>query len=61
MSALKKDILEITKKRGIAYSKREAKAGLSKNFIGNLVHDRSRSPNIDAVMKLAQHMTGREA
>lgn len=53
MSALKKNIIKLTKKYGTAYSKIEAKVGLSKNFISSILHERSRSPNIDAVIKLA--------
>ena len=53
MSKLKENIIKLTKKYGVSYSKLERKAGLSKTFISSILHEKARSPNIDAVMKLA--------
>ena len=53
MGALKKKLLEITKQRSIDYSKIERRAGLSRNFIFNIIHDRSKNPGIYSIVKLA--------
>lgn len=53
MSALKKKILEYTEQNNIDYSKLERKAGLTKNFISNIILEKSKNPGIDSIIKLA--------
>ncbi|NRA73689.1 MAG: helix-turn-helix transcriptional regulator [Rickettsiales bacterium] len=54
MSKLKENITRLTKKYGVSYRKLERKAGLAQNFISNILQEQTRSPNIDAVAKLAK-------
>ena len=50
---LKENIVNIVKQKGLSIRKLEREAGLHKNFISNFLHDKSRNPGIDSIIKIA--------
>ena len=50
---LKENIVNIVKQKGMSIRKLEREAGLHKNFISNFLHDKSRNPGIDSIIKIA--------
>ena len=50
---LKQNIVSIAKKRGLSLRKLEREAGIHKNFISNFLHDKSKNPGIDSIIKIA--------
>lgn len=53
MNNLKEKILEFTRNNHTDYSKLERQAGLTKNFISNIIYGKSKNPGIDSIIKLA--------
>ena len=51
---LKQNIVSIVKQRGLSIHRLERDAGLHKNFIYNLLSDKSKNPGIDSVVKIAE-------
>ncbi len=54
MQQLKDNILTALRSEGLTVRSLEMKAGLSQSFISNFLHDRSKNPGIDAVIKIAE-------
>lgn len=50
---LKENIASIVKQKGWTISKLERDAGLTKNYLSNLLRNKSKNPGIDAVAKIA--------
>ncbi|EKE01129.1 MAG: Helix-turn-helix protein [uncultured bacterium] len=50
---LKQNINAIVKQKGLSIRKLERDAGLHKNFISNLLYDKSKNPGIDSIIKIA--------
>jgi len=50
---LKQNIVDLVKQKGWSVSKLEKNAGLTKNYLSNLLRDKSRNPGIDAIAKIA--------
>ena len=50
---LKQNIVNIVKQKGLSIRKLERDAGLHKNFISNFLHDKSKNPGIDSIIKIA--------
>ena len=53
MDSLKRKIVEFTKDNHSDYSKIERQAGLTKNFISNIIYGKSKNPGIESMIKLA--------
>ena len=51
---LKQNIVAMAKQKGLSISKLERDAGLHKNFISNFLHDKSRNPGIDSIIKISE-------
>lgn len=50
---LKRNIVDIVKQKGISIRRLERDAGLHKNFISNFLHDKSKNPGIDSIIRIA--------
>ena len=50
---LKQNIVAIAKQKGLSIRKLERDAGLHKNFISNFVHDKSKNPGIESIIKIS--------
>ena len=50
---LKQNIVAIAKQKGLSIRKLERDAGLHKNFISNFLHDKSKNPGIDSIIKIS--------
>jgi|GEM_PF-2998327 len=50
---LKVNLLSLAKQKGVSMRKVERDAGLHKNFISNFLHDKSKSPGIESIAKIA--------
>lgn len=51
---LKQNIVTIVKQKGLSIRKLERDAGLHKNFISNFLHDKSKNPGIDSIIRIAE-------
>src|SRR3989304_8946087 len=51
---LKQNIVAIAKQKGLSIRKLERDAGLHKNFISNFLHDKSKNPGIDSIIRIAE-------
>jgi transcriptional regulator with XRE-family HTH domain len=51
---LKQNIVYKTKQKGLSIRKLEIAAGLHKNFVSNFLHDKSRNPGIDSIIKISE-------
>src|SRR3990170_7084578 len=50
---LKQNIVAIAKQKGLSIRKLERDAGLHTNFISNFLHDKSKNPGIESIIKIA--------
>lgn len=51
---LKQNIVNIVKQKGLSIRKLERDAGLHKNYISNFLHNKSKNPGIDSIIKIAE-------
>ena len=51
---LKQNIVTMVKQKGLSIRKLERDAGLHKNFISNFLHDKSKNPGIDSIIRIAE-------
>jgi len=52
-SKLKQNILTLIKQKDLSARKLERDAGLHKNYIANFLHDKSKNPGIESIIKIA--------
>ncbi len=50
---LKQNIVGLVKQKGLSISWLEREAGLHKNFISNFLHNKSKNPGIDSIIKIS--------
>lgn len=51
---LRDNLLFIIRNKGFSIRDLEIKAGLNQSFVSNFLHDRSKNPGIDSIIKIAE-------